>query len=53
MTAADIEAIVKPKPFFFCEANRFSCQNFKHICIDGAQAMIGFKETLVTLIKNE
>ena len=30
-----------------------SWQNFKHICTDGAPAMIGIKSGFVTLVKNE
>ena len=35
------------------EANKLSSQNFKHICTDGATAMIDVKPGFVTLVKNE
>ena len=37
----------------FFEANELSWQNFKHICSDGAPAMIVVKSGFVTLMKNE
>jgi len=48
-TAADVKALVDS----FSEANDLSWKNFKHICIDGAPAMIGVKSDFVTLVKNE
>ena len=48
-TAADIKVIVDS----FLETNELSWQNFKHICTDGAPAMIGIREGFVTLVKNE
>ena len=48
-TAADVKALVNS----FFEANELSWQNFKHIYIDGAQAMIGVKLRFVTLLNNE
>ena len=48
-TAADVKALVDS----FFEANELSWQNFKHICTDGAPAMIGIKSGFVTLVKNE
>ena len=34
-------------------ANELSWQNFRHICTDGAPAIIGVKSGFVTLVKNE
>ena len=48
-TAADIKVIVDS----FFETNEFSRQNFKHICADGAPAMIGIRGGFVTLVKNK
>ena len=48
-TAADIKVIVDS----FFETNELSWQNFKHICTDGASAMIGIRGGFVTLVKNE
>uniref|UniRef100_UPI00358E9691 protein FAM200C-like n=1 Tax=Myxine glutinosa TaxID=7769 RepID=UPI00358E9691 len=48
-TAADIKAIVDS----FFEADRLGWQNFKHICTDGAPAMVGVRGGFVTLVKNE
>lgn len=48
-TAKDVKAIVDS----FFEVNGLSWQNFKHICTDGAPAMIGVKGGFVTLVKNE
>ena len=48
-TAADIKAIGES----FFKANKLSWQNFKHICTDGAPAMIGVRRGFVTLVKNE
>ena len=48
-TAADIKVIVDS----FFETNELSWQNFKHICTDGAPAMIGIRGGFVTLVKNE
>ena len=48
-TAADIKAIVDS----FFETNELSWQNFKHICTDGAPAMIGIRGRFVTLVKSE
>ena len=49
MSNADIKAAVDS----FFEPNELSWQNFKHICTDGAPAMIGAREGFVTLVKNE
>ena len=48
-TAIDIKAVVK----CFFKANGLSWLNFKHICTDGAPAMVGAKGGFVTLEKNE
>uniref|UniRef100_UPI00358E6FFE protein FAM200C-like n=1 Tax=Myxine glutinosa TaxID=7769 RepID=UPI00358E6FFE len=48
-TAADIKAIVDS----FFEADGLGWQNFKHICTDGAPAMVGVRGGFVTLVKNE
>ena len=48
-TAIDIKAVVEG----FFEANELSWLNFKHICTDGAPAMVGAKGGFVTLVKNE
>ena len=48
-TAVDIKALVDS----FFEANELNWQNFKHICTDGAPAMIGVKSGFVTLVKNQ
>ena len=48
-TAADVKALV----YTFFEANKLSWQNFKHICTDGALAMIGVKSGFVTVVKNK
>ena len=48
-TAADVKVLVDS----FFEANKISSQNFKHICTDGAPAMIGVKSGFVTLVKNK
>ena len=48
-TAADVKALVD----YFFGVNKLSWQNFKHICTDGAPAMIGIKLCFVTLVKNE
>ena len=48
-TAVDVKAIVDS----FFEANGLGWQNFKHICTDGAPAMLGVRGGFVTLVKNE
>lgn len=48
-TAIDIKAAVE----CFFEANGLSWINFKHICTDGAPAMVWAKGGFVTLVKNE
>ena len=48
-TTGDVKALVDS----FFEASELSWQNFKHICADGAPAMIGVQSGLVTLEKNE
>ena len=47
--AADVKALVDS----FFQTNELSWQNFKHICTDGAPAMIGVKSGFVTLVKNQ
>ena len=47
-TAADVKALVDS-----FEANELSWQNFKHICTDGAPAMICVTSGFVTLVKNK
>ena len=51
-TAADVKALVDSVDSFF-KINQLSWHNFKHICIDGAPAMIGVKSGFVTLMKNK
>ena len=48
-TAADAKALVDS----FFEANELNWQNFKHICTDGAPAMISINLRFVTLVKNK
>ena len=48
-TAAALKALVDS----FFEANYLSWQNFKHICADGAPAMIDVKSVFVALVKNK
>lgn len=48
-TAVDVKTIVNS----FFEANGLGWQNFKHICTDGAPAMVGVKGGFVTLVKKE
>ena len=48
-TAIGIKAVFE----CFFEANGLSWLNFKHICTDGAPAMVGAKGGFVTLVKNE
>ncbi|KAF2365033.1 HAT C-terminal dimerization domain [Trinorchestia longiramus] len=48
-TAADVKAIVDS----FFEANELGWQNFKHICTDGASAILGVRGGFVKLVKNE
>ena len=48
-TAVDIKAIVDS----FFEANDLSWLNFKHICTDGAPAMLGAKAGFVALVKKD
>ena len=48
-TAADVKALVDS----FFEANELSWQNFKHVCTDGAPAMIALKLKFATLVKNK
>ena len=48
-TAANVKALVGS----LSEANELSWQNFKHICTDGAPAMISIRSQFVTLVKNE
>ena len=43
----------QPQQLLCFKANELSWQNFKHICTDGAPAMIGVKLGFVTLVKNE
>ena len=47
-TAVDVKAIVNS----FFEADGLGWQNFKHICTDGAPAMLGVRGGFVTLVKN-
>ena len=47
--AADVKALVDT----FFKVNNLSWQNFKHICIGSAPAMIGIKSGFVTLVKTE
>ena len=37
---------------FIFEANQLSWQNFKHICTDGAPAMIDVRSGFITMVKN-
>ena len=53
LSATTAAANVKARVDSFFEANELSRQNFKHICTDGAPAMIDIKTGFVTLVKNE
>ena len=48
-TAANVTALVDS----FFDVNELSWKNFKHICTDGAPAIISTKSGFVTLMKNE
>lgn len=48
-TAVDVKDVVDS----FFKANGLSWQNFKHICTDGAPAMVGVRGGFVTLVKKE
>ena len=48
-TADDVKAFMDS----FFKPNELNWQNFKHICTDGAPAMIDVKSGFVTVIKNE
>ena len=48
-TAADVKVIVES----FFKANGLTWLNFKHICTDGAPAMVGCRGGFITLVKDE